>query len=44
MILSVRRGSKESLPLTSTGEEELTKRNKGCKVQKHVEFLFCPGM
>ncbi|KAH8966855.1 hypothetical protein BDL97_03G049200 [Sphagnum fallax] len=27
MILSVRRG-KESLPLTSTGEEELTKRNK----------------
>jgi hypothetical protein len=43
MILSVRRG-KESLPLTSTGEEELTKKNKGCKVQNHVEFWFCPGM
>jgi hypothetical protein len=43
MILSVRRG-KESLPLTSTGEEELTKKNKGCKVQNHVKFWFCPGM
>ncbi len=41
MILSVRRG-KESLPLTSTGEENLTKKNKGCKVQNHVKFWFCP--
>ncbi len=43
IILSVR-GSQESLPLTSTGEKELTKKNKGSKVQNHVKFWFCPGM